>query len=54
MEDEKKSPVTEADLAKDGYREQYGIIVICKDEKEQKKLYEIFHSNGYECRVVVT
>lgn len=54
MDEKVESPVTQADLAKNGYRQQYGIIVICKDEKEQKKLYEIFHSNGYKCKVVVT
>lgn len=36
------------------YQEQYGVIVICKDEAEQEKVYEELFSKGYECRVVAT
>lgn len=36
------------------YKEQYGVIVICKDEGEQKEVYERLHSEGYECKVVTT
>lgn len=36
------------------YKEQYGVIVMCKDEVEQQKVYERFHSEGYECKVVTT
>ena len=35
-----KSPVTAADLAKCGYRQQWGVIVICTDEKDQIRKYE--------------
>lgn len=36
------------------YSEQYGVIVICKDEAEQKSTYEALQESGYTCRVVVT
>lgn len=36
------------------YKEQYGVIVICKDEAEQEKVYEELLNKGYECRVVAT
>lgn len=54
MSKDKKCPVTKADLEKDGYREQYGVIIICKDEKHQKKIYGKLNSQGHKCRVVVT
>ena len=38
--EKKKSPVTVADLAKNGYRQQWGVIVICEDEKDQIRKYE--------------
>lgn len=52
--EKKKSPVTAADLAKNGYREQYGVIVICQGEADQKEVYKKFFKQGYKCRVVVT
>lgn len=33
------SPVTAADLARDGYKQQWGIIVICSGEEDQIKKY---------------
>lgn len=36
------------------YKEQYGVIVICKDEEEQEKIYNELHDKGYECKVVTT
>jgi hypothetical protein len=36
------------------YKEQYGVIVMCKDEAEQEALYTEFHHRGLNCRVVVT
>jgi len=38
--EKKQSPVTAADLAKNGYRQQWGVIVICSDEKDQIRKYE--------------
>lgn len=36
------------------YREQYGVIVICKDESDQKRVFEDFSKRGLSCRVVTT
>lgn len=33
------SPVTVADLAKNAYKQQYGVIVICSDEAQQIEVY---------------
>lgn len=38
----------------DKYNEQYGVVVLCKDEDEQKRHYERLTGEGLECRVVVT
>lgn len=34
------------------YKEQYGIIVICKDEKEQAEVYDRLLKEGYTLKVV--
>ncbi|WP_302849313.1 hypothetical protein [Sinomicrobium kalidii] len=34
------------------YREQYGVIVICKDEKHQQELYEKLKKEGLKLKVV--
>ena len=34
------------------YREQFGVIVICKDEAEHKTVYERLKAQGYKCKVV--
>ena len=36
------------------YKEQYGVIVMCKDETEQQEVYEKLAADGYECKVVTT
>jgi hypothetical protein len=36
------------------YRQQYGVICICKDEADQRTVYEKLTGQGLECRVVVT
>jgi ParB-like chromosome segregation protein Spo0J len=46
--------VTGENPGKDGYKEQYGVIVVCRDEKEQERVYEELTERGYECRVVTT
>jgi ParB-like chromosome segregation protein Spo0J len=45
------SPIAPAQGA---YSEQFGIIVICKDEADQRKVYEKLTGDGFACRVVVT
>lgn len=37
-----------------GYREQYGVIVICRDAAHQEAIYNELKGAGHECRVVVT
>lgn len=37
-----------------GYREQYGVIVICDDEANQRAVYERLHGEGFKLRVVTT
>lgn len=34
------------------YKEQYGVIVLCKDEQEQEAVYNRLAEGGYECKVV--
>lgn len=36
------------------YQEQYGVIVICADEDEQRTVYEKLLDEGYEVKVVAT
>ncbi|HEX8834998.1 MAG TPA: hypothetical protein VF719_12395 [Abditibacteriaceae bacterium] len=38
----------------DRYREQYGVIVICDGEGEQREMFEHLQAEGYSCRVVTT
>ena len=38
----------------DRYREQYGVIVLCAGEAEQKRVYAELHRRGLKCKVVVT
>ena len=35
------------------YNEQYGVIAICKDEKEQQEIYERLQKLGLTLKVVV-
>jgi hypothetical protein len=39
-------------MAKFNYKEQYGVIVICKDEREQKKIFEMLKKKGLTLKVV--
>lgn len=34
------------------YKPRFGVIVICKDEEEHKRVYERLCGEGYKCRVV--
>lgn len=36
------------------YQEQYGVIVMCKDEQEQESIYNRLVSEGFDCKVVAT
>lgn len=34
------------------YKERYGVIVICKDEKEQREIYERLLAQGLTLKIV--
>lgn len=34
------------------YKEQYGVIVTCKDEKEQREIYERLLAQGLTLKIV--
>lgn len=36
------------------YKEQFGVIVICRDESEQESIYNRLTDEGFSCRVVTT
>lgn len=36
------------------YQEQFGVIVLCEDEEDQKSVYEKLIEQGFSCRVVAT
>lgn len=42
------------DVGDGRYREQYGVIVICRDERHQRAVYELLHTAGMACKVVCT
>lgn len=48
---EKTSPGAPGDSR---YKEQYGVIVMCADEANQKEIYERLRDEGYNCKVVTT
>lgn len=39
-------------MSKYTYKPQYGVIVICTDEKEQKEIYECLLKEGLTLKVV--
>lgn len=36
------------------YEEQFGVIVMCKNEREQENIYNRLTDEGFECKVVAT
>lgn len=38
----------------DKYKEQYGVIIMCKSAEEQEKVFNKMQQNGYEVKVVCT
>ena len=34
------------------YKQQYGVIVICEDEKKQQEVYDRLLAEGYKLKVV--
>jgi len=39
-------------MANYSYKQQYGVVVICEDEKEQQKVYEMLRVQGLTLKVV--
>lgn len=39
-------------MANFNYKEQYGVIVICKDEQEQQAVYERLLAEGLTLKIV--
>lgn len=39
-------------MANFNYKEQYGVIVICRDEKEQQEIYERLRAEGLTLKIV--
>jgi len=50
-DDDEDPPSREANF---NYQEQFGVIVLCKDEDEQKAVYEQLVEQGFSCKVVAT
>ena len=34
------------------YKQQYGVVVLCQDEKEQQAIYEKLLAGGYKLKIV--
>jgi len=49
--DENPDEDEEKDLKEESYNEVFNIIIECKDESEQEKIFNRLDSEGYKCRV---
>jgi hypothetical protein len=49
--DENPEEDEEKDLKEESYNEVFNIIIECKDESEQEKIFNRLDSEGYKCRV---
>ena len=49
-----KSPLLNKERPKGRYREQYGVVVICENEKRQEEIFKALKTFGLKLRVVVT
>lgn len=49
--DENPEEDEEKDLKEESYNEVFNIIIECKDEAEQEKIFNRLDSEGYKCRV---
>ena len=54
IEEELENEVNTSSESSFNYKEQYGVIVICKNEEDQEKVYNKLLDQGYECKVVTT
>ena len=49
---EDDEPIDETTDTHFNYKEQYGVIVMCKTEEEQEAIFNKLTEEGYECKVV--
>ena len=49
---QKQNTKRKGDIVSFTYKEQYAVVVICKDEKEQESVYERLKSEGFKLKVV--
>ena len=49
---QKGNPKRKSDNMGFSYKEQYAVVVICKDEKEQENIYNRLKSEGFKLKVV--
>lgn len=56
MAKQQNSPVTAADLQKNGYRQQWGLIMLCNGEQDQTVMYNELRRRypGRKIKVVTT
>ena len=47
-------PNMEPEVAESKYKEQYGVMVICPSEENQREVYDQLSAAGFNCRVVCT
>lgn len=53
-DEDEEEPAKPAKEARFKYQEQFGVIVVCKSEKEQARVYRKLQALGLECKVVTT
>lgn len=46
------NPKRKSDSVGFSYKEQYAVVVICKDEKEQEDIYNRLKAEGFKLKVV--
>lgn len=51
---DKKKRAPRPPSGKDGYSEQYAVIVLCSDEDQQERTYEALREEGYTLKAVST
>lgn len=49
-----KEPGGDDDTPPDGYAEQYGVVVVCRDAAHQEEVYNQLEAEGFNVKVVVT
>ena len=51
--EQRGNPKTKGDkMSGFSYKEQYAVVVICKDEKEQERVYNRLKNEGFKLKVV--